>query len=302
MTSIRSKAAVAVFALASVALTACGTTMPPGELVQARAAYKAAEAGPAPKLKPADLHVAKTALDKAEAEFAANPGEHRAADLAYVAARKAEYADAQAQAALAMAEKAKAEQEVSRVQAEQLEATNKKVKGLEGAVAQSAAEVQKQKEETAKQKEETAKEKNARIDAERKAKEAMDALNKTLAVKTEERGTVITLSGSVLFATGQSTLLYGAQAQLDKVAEALKTQTERHFVVEGHTDNQGTDAANQILSQKRADAVRDYLIVHGVAEGSISAVGKGPSQPIADNKTVEGRAMNRRVEIIVQKQ
>jgi outer membrane protein OmpA-like peptidoglycan-associated protein len=296
------KARIAYAALAAMLLSACGTTMPPAELVQARAAYKNAEAGPAPRLKPAELHVAKTALDRAEAEFAANPGEHRAADLGYVAARKAEYADAQAQAAQAMEQKAKAEQGIAQVQSEQLEATQKKVKGLEGTVAQSNAEIEKQKQENQKQKDETLKEKNMRLDAEKKAKDAMDALEKTLAVKSEERGTVITLSGGVLFATGQSTILPGAMSQLDKVADALKTQSERHFTVEGHTDNQGTDAVNQALSQKRAEAVRDYLVVHGVAAGAISAVGKGSIQPVADNKTVEGRAMNRRVEIIVQKQ
>jgi outer membrane protein OmpA-like peptidoglycan-associated protein len=296
------KARIAYAAMAAMFLGACGTTMPPAELVQARAAYKNAEAGPAPRLKPAELHVAKTALDRAEAEFAENPGEHRAADLGYVAARKAEYADAQAQAAQAMEQKTKAEQGISQVQAEQLEATQKRVKGLEGTVAQSSADLQKQKEENQKEKNARLDAEKARAEAEKKANDAMDALDKTLAVKSEERGTVITLSGGVLFATGQSTILPGAQSQLDKVAEALKSQTERHFTVEGHTDNQGTDANNQILSQKRAEAVRDYLIVHGVASGAISAVGKGSIQPVADNKTVEGRAMNRRVEIIVQKQ
>jgi outer membrane protein OmpA-like peptidoglycan-associated protein len=298
--SVRSNVVVWV-ALSGLALGACSSALPPPELVQARASYKHAEEGPATRLKPAELHVAKEALDRAEAEFADSPSDHKTADLAYVAARKAEYVDEQATAALALETKAKLEAETAKVQADQLDATNKKVKGLEGTVAQTSADLAKQKDETAKQKDETAKEKAARIAAEAKAKEAMDALTKTLAVKSEDRGMVITLSGGVLFATGQATVLPGAQSQLDKVAEALKTQTERSFVVEGHTDNQGTESANQTLSQKRADAVRDYLIVHGVAAGSITAVGKGQSQPVADNKTVEGKAMNRRVEIVVQK-
>lgn len=129
----------------------------------------------------------------------------------------------------------------------------------------------------------------------------MDALSKSLAVKADTRGTVITLSGGVVFATGQATILPGAQAQLNQVADALKTQAEHHFVVEGHTDNQGTDAINNELSTKRANAVRDYLVVRGVAAAAITAQGFGSARPVGDNKNPEGRAMNRRVEIIVDR-
>ncbi|MGZ3416879.1 MAG: OmpA family protein [Polyangiales bacterium] len=304
--SIRSKVVVACLALS---LGACSSAMPPPELVSAREAYKRAEASSASRLKPADLHVAKEALDAAEAEYSESPGNRKVADLGYVALRKAEYAEAQGNAAAAMEKKALIDAETTKTRSEMLETSQKKLKGLQGEVAKSQAEVQKSQAEIEKQKGETEKERIARlqaeserIKAEKKAQDAMDALAKSLAVKNEERGMVITLSGSVLFPTGQSTLLPGAQVQLDKVADALKTQTERHFVVEGHTDTQGTESANQILSQKRAEAVREYLIVHGVAPDSISAVGKGQLQPIADNKTVEGRAMNRRVEIVIQKQ
>src|SRR5262245_27854217 len=113
---------------------------------------------------------------------------------------------------------------------------------------------------------------------------------------------VITLSGGVLFATGESRILPGAQDQLNKVAEALKTQAERHFRVEGHTDNQGTARVNDDLSRRRAEAVRDYLVVRGVSSQAITAVGLGSTRPVVDNRTTEGRAMNRRVEIIVEKQ
>ena len=123
--------------------------------------------------------------------------------------------------------------------------------------------------------------------------------NRRESVKADTRGTVITLSGGVLFATNQATILPGAQVQLDQVAEALKTQAEHHFTVEGHTDNQGTDKINDDLSTRRANAVRDYLIVHGVAAAAITAQGFGSRRAIADNRTTEGRAMNRRVEIIV---
>jgi outer membrane protein OmpA-like peptidoglycan-associated protein len=283
------------------ALPACGTTNPPKELVDARAAYKKAESGNAAKLKPAELHVAKEALDKAEAQFADSPSDDKVKDLAYVAALKAQQAEAMGNAAASMEQKANLEKEMGQTTAQMMEANEKKLKGLQGDLAKEKDALAKSKEEINKQKEETAKEKAARLEAEKKAKDAMDALAKSMAMKSDDRGTVITLSGGVLFATGQSTLLPGAQEQLNKVADALKTQAERTFTVEGHTDNVGTDAANQTLSQKRAEAVRDYLIVRGVSANAITAVGKGSTVPIGDNKTPEGRAMNRRVEIIVSK-
>ena len=287
--------------IAFMTLTACGTTLPPPELVSARASYKKAESGNAAKLKPAELHVAKEALDKAEAQFADSPSDQKVADLGYVADMKAQQAESLGNTAASMQQKAQLEKEAGQTTAQMLEANDKKIKGLEGDVSKSKDEVVKGKDALAKEKDETAKEKLARLDAEKKAKDAMDALAKSMATKTDDRGTVITLSGGVLFATGQATLLPGAQGQLNTVADALKTQTERTFTVEGHTDNVGTDAANQTLSQKRADAVRDYLIVRGVAANAISAVGKGSTVPIGDNKSPEGRAMNRRVEIIVGK-
>lgn len=287
--------------LMAMTLSACGTTMPPPELVSARASYKEAEEGAAGKLKPADVHVAKTALEKAEAKFAEAPSDEQVAHLAYVADRKAKEAKALGNSAESANEKARLEKEAGQTTAQMIEAGEKKLKGLQGDLAKSKDEINKGKDALAKEKEETAKEKAARLEAEKKAKDAMDALAKSLAVKTEDRGMVITLSGGVLFATGQATILPGAQDQLNKVGDALKTQAEHLFTVEGHTDNVGTEATNQPLSQKRADAVREYLIVRGVSANAIKAVGKGATVPIGDNKSPEGRAMNRRVEIIVSK-
>jgi outer membrane protein OmpA-like peptidoglycan-associated protein len=72
------------------------------------------------------------------------------------------------------------------------------------------------------------------------------------------------------------------------------------MVVEGHTDSQGKESENIELGTKRAQAVRDYIVSRGVAADKISSTGIGQARPIADNKTAEGRAQNRRVEIIVQ--
>jgi OOP family OmpA-OmpF porin len=71
------------------------------------------------------------------------------------------------------------------------------------------------------------------------------------------------------------------------------------IIAVGHTDSVGTDAYNQRLSVRRADAVKDYLVSKGVEKNRVYTEGKGEKQPIADNKTAEGRAKNRRVEIEV---
>jgi outer membrane protein OmpA-like peptidoglycan-associated protein len=143
-------------------------------------------------------------------------------------------------------------------------------------------------------------EKAARQTAEAKLAGAMKDLATIAAVKEEARGVVITLSGSVLFASGKYALLNTAMTKLDQVAEALKAQDgDKRMVVEGHTDSQGSDATNQPLSLNRATAVRNYLVSRGVEATHISAVGLGSSRAITDNKTAENRANNRRVEIII---
>src|SRR5262249_49875691 len=156
--------------------------------------------------------------------------------------RKIQRAEALGNAALAVQDKASLEKSVRITQQELLSRTNTRLKTAEGALAKERDSLAKEKESLAKEKETSATERAARLDAEKKAQDAMDALAKNLAVKSESRGTVITLSGGVLFATGRATILPGARTQLNQVADVLKTQAEHHFSVEGHTDNQGTDA------------------------------------------------------------
>ncbi len=143
-------------------------------------------------------------------------------------------------------------------------------------------------------------EKQGRMTAEAKLAGAMKDLKDIAAVKEETRGVVITLSGSVLFASGKYELLNTAMTKLDQVAEALKAQdADKRMVVEGHTDSQGSERTNQPLSLNRATAVRNYLVTRGVASEKITAVGMSSSRPVADNKTAENRANNRRVEIVI---
>jgi outer membrane protein OmpA-like peptidoglycan-associated protein len=253
--------------------------MPPRELVDARAAYEKVKTGEAAQLKPEIVHEAKVALDQAEASFVDDATSDRTRDLSYVAQRKAEFAVAQGGLAAAVQQRDAATRELQTLQAQGL---------------------QKAQGELSSTRQQLESEKKARLDAEKRAKDAMDKLGAALAVKEEPRGTVITLPGAVLFPTAKYDILPGAREKLDAVAEALKNQADHKMVVEGHTDSQGSESSNMELSQKRAESVRNYLVGRGVPSDIITATGVGQHRPVADNKTPDGRSNNRRVEIIVQ--
>ena len=99
------------------------------------------------------------------------------------------------------------------------------------------------------------------------------------------------------FATNSAKLLKTADVKLSEVVNAAKQYSEVKLEVSGHTDNRGKSALNQKLSEKRAAAVKAWLVKHGVAADRISAAGYADTQPVADNKTKAGRAANRRVEV-----
>jgi outer membrane protein OmpA-like peptidoglycan-associated protein len=265
---------------ALAALVACGATLPPAELVTARESYARASHGPAAQYKPDELHDAKEALDRAESSFDKNGDGPNTKDLAYAAGLKSEEAEADARATIANKDKDDAQKKAQNQTVDTMRKTQK---------------------ELAATKQELASERTKREDAEKKAAQAMADLQRIAAVKQESRGMVITLSGEVLFASGESALLAGAMLKLNEVADALtKSNPDSKIVVEGHTDSQGKAQFNQELSLKRAQSVRDYLVSRGIASDRITAQGMGSQRPIAPNNNAEGRANNRRVEIVVQ--
>ncbi len=113
-----------------------------------------------------------------------------------------------------------------------------------------------------------------------------------------ERGLVVTL-GDVMFATGKSELRGGTPSNLAKLAAFLNRYTDRTIVVEGYTDSVGSESSNIALSQRRADAVRSFLVAQGVSSGRLAATGLGEAAPVADNESATGRQQNRRVEVII---
>uniref|UniRef100_UPI0040470BD0 outer membrane protein OmpA n=1 Tax=Polynucleobacter sp. TaxID=2029855 RepID=UPI0040470BD0 len=110
-------------------------------------------------------------------------------------------------------------------------------------------------------------------------------------------GAKVTLNADALFDFDKSALKPAAIASLDSLAGKVKSLTLEVIVAVGHTDSIGTDAYNQKLSIRRAEAVKKHLVNQGIEARRIYIEGKGESQPVADNKTNEGRAMNRRVQI-----
>jgi OmpA-OmpF porin, OOP family len=118
------------------------------------------------------------------------------------------------------------------------------------------------------------------------------------APKTEVTQEQIKLKEQVEFETDSAVLKDSSKGLLDEVVQVMKDHPEiEHVRVAGHTDSQGSRAHNIKLSDERAAAVKQYLVDHGVAADRLASKGYGPDRPIADNKTDEGRAQNRRVEI-----
>jgi outer membrane protein OmpA-like peptidoglycan-associated protein len=139
----------------------------------------------------------------------------------------------------------------------------------------------------------------AREDANAARAEAEDAQRQLaeLQAKQTDRGMVLTLS-DVLFDTGAATLKPGADLALSRLSAFMEKNPETRLMVEGHTDNVGSETYNEDLSQRRAAAVKAALVSRGIQGDRIEAVGRGESFPVAGNDTQAGRQQNRRVEII----
>ena len=106
------------------------------------------------------------------------------------------------------------------------------------------------------------------------------------------------VTNDILFQTAKADLLPESMEEIQKIAQYMKANPTARFEVQGHTDNQGSDAVNDPLSQKRAEAVVKALETLGVDVFNLRPVGKGSHEPVADNSTEAGRAKNRRVEFV----
>jgi outer membrane protein OmpA-like peptidoglycan-associated protein len=280
--------------IAATATGGCATTMPPQDLITARADYANASHGAAAAYDPADLHLAHEALTAAEQSYDKNGASAETVDLAYVADRRSQTAEARGATV-------KAAQETQQTLGNMHDAQTAQVQATSAQLGRAKAEIAQQDRALQSKDQMLQVERDHAAEADKRAAQAAADLAAFASVKQEPRGMVITLSGSVLFASNHADLLATAQVKLNEVALALTRQdAESKIVVEGHTDSQGQPDYNQDLSQRRAQSVRDYLVSRGIAADRVTAQGFGLTRPIADNASAEGRANNRRVEIVVQ--
>jgi outer membrane protein OmpA-like peptidoglycan-associated protein len=118
-------------------------------------------------------------------------------------------------------------------------------------------------------------------------------------VVRQGEGIIVNFDSGLLFDVGKSELKPGAQTNLSNLSNSLQKYPQTNIIVIGHTDNTGQAAQNMDLSLQRAVSVRNYLASTGIDSAKLSTQGKGDTDPIADNSTPEGRAKNRRVELVI---
>lgn len=259
-------------AIAAV-LSACSATPDRNEtLEQARALVQQVESSPRAGIAAADIAHARTSLDAANR----------------LAESRSRIADMEYEATNAMLSAQIANEKILTAEANEAVAN--------GTVQRQAVLIQARERDVQKS---TAQADDSRRQA-TASQARVDSLETELAdlkLKKTERGLVLTL-GDVMFDTGQSTLQPGAYATLDRLATALRQQSGRKVLIEGHTDNVGSSDNNQGLSERRAQSVQTGLMQRGVEHSQITALGKGEDFPIAGNDTAAGRQSNRRVELI----
>jgi len=230
--------------------------------------------------------------EREEADEAARRRENDARQQAAAATAQA----AQAESERAAAERARQQAERAKHEAEI--ATAKAVSAQQDAELARQAAIAEQKRLA----DEAAAAQAARNAAEKDTHELRERLraqlDAILQTRDTARGLIVSLS-DVLFDFDQATLKPGAREKLAKVSGILLTYPTLHLNVEGHTDSVGSDDYNLKLSQRRADAVRDYLAGNGISAANIQSVGLGKDGPVASNDTAAGRQQNRRVEMVV---
>jgi outer membrane protein OmpA-like peptidoglycan-associated protein len=286
--------------------------MPPKELINARQAYQDANAGQAGQLVPAELHKALVALNIAEKSFQDDPTSFRTRDLAYIADRKAKMAEALATTAAGNAATAKANKDYQATQSEIVKNTKENLAASERSSALKTEQIASEQKagfdaETRLIKQQVDANAEARLEKEstdaeaRRVKGLADAEVRRLnTIITLEKGKKVVLKG-INFETNKATLRMESQTNLMQAYNALVANPTVQVEISGHTDNVGSQHSNQVLSLKRAQAVRNWLVQKGIASNRMNALGKGDNEPLSSNDTDAGRAENRRIEFYVEK-
>jgi len=289
---ITMKSALAVAVAASLFIGCASTPKHPLGSEQVRAKLTALQGDPAL------ANGAPVALKDAEA--AVRDAERTEKDLV-LAAHRVYIADHKVDTARSLAETRVAEQERTALN-EQSEKARLNSRTAEADRAKSDALIARA---------ESAEQKLAANSARTDANDAMLAANSAqqqaaelqrqleiLQAKPTDRGLVLTL-GDTLFSTGKAELKAGAAANLDRLTNFMNEYPKRTAAIEGYTDSMGSEEMNQALSERRAAAVKNYLVGQGVVSSRLTSRGRGENSPIADNESAAGRQQNRRVEVVI---
>ncbi len=267
-----------LLAVGGSALGCAGTREVPTELTDARGAVEALNASDARTYAPSETADAQRTLRSAECSLLAKQGTDKV---------KMRSVEAQKQARRACAV-AKQNREVAAATAAAEEA----------AMAEAQAERARREAELQAERERLGSEAEEKAQRLAEAEGEIQRLQDELGFQQTKKGQVLTMSGQTLFGFDSASLLTAAQPRLQRVAEVL-LEVDQPLVLEGHTDSVGNANYNRELSERRAASVKQFLVSAGVPAERITIQARGEDDPIADNKSVEGRALNRRVELVL---
>lgn len=294
-----------VIALSAAALLLGACASAPKQipaLDEAKAAYQRASSDPqVARSAPIELRKAQQALQQAESAQSAGKDMPEIEHYARLARQRTEIAVQTGE--LALAEKAIADAAAQRdrivIDSRTQEADSQRALAVK---ARSQAEMERNQAEAARKLAEerlaAAQASQAKAATESARAKSLEQQLADLKAKQTNRGMVLTL-GDVLFDTGRAELKPGAERSLDQLVSFMVENPTRSVAIEGYTDSMGSDSSNQVLSDRRANAVRNALIARGIPSDRVSARGYGESSPVASNGTAAGRQQNRRVEIVI---
>lgn len=291
-------------------LSACATRPPRNDqLEQARIDVRSLEQDPDSQIAAGDqLRDARTNLRRADEAFEKHGSTGEVAYLAYLADREAQTGKALTDEYRARRQLASAKEERSRIllEARTRQAQRAQQQAQAQAQAQQAEEQAEQAQEQARQAQAQAQAQAeqaaaAREAAQRAQRELQKEQQELAELKTHEtqRGLELTLASDLLFNTGSAELKPGATLQINRLADFMRSNPQTRVIIEGYTDDTGTPAINEQLSEQRAQAVASVLETQGIAMDRIQTIGRGEQYPVASNGTPAGRQQNRRVDVIL---
>jgi len=282
--------------LTTLVLTACSSMPKTTSLLeQTRMEYQAAQNNPnVSTLAPLEMRQATVAMDDANTAAKNDENSEKIDRLAYLAKQKIGLAQELTKQKMAEASVAAAAQTRDQIRLDQRtnEADQAKAQAERARLAAQIAQAE------ASDAQKRSMDEQAKANEMQSRNAALEAQLADLKAKTTERGIIITL-GDVLFGIDQAKLTPEGMRTTQKLADVLQSNMQRTVLVEGYTDNTGSKAHNQDLSERRASAVRSALVLMGVARDRIATRGYGEAYPAAENDTAQNRQLNRRVEIVL---